>query len=59
MSRLSDSTRRVLTLAALSVPALAIAAGADLLAVINDLFSAPDIAARATAYQRLFEEAQS
>ena len=36
-----------------------IAAGADLLAVINDLFSAPDIAARATAYQRLFEEAQS
>jgi len=30
MSRLSDSTRRVLTLAALSVPALAIAAGADL-----------------------------
>jgi thiamine-phosphate pyrophosphorylase len=36
-----------------------IAAGADLLAVITDLFSAPDIAARATAYQRLFEEAQS
>lgn len=34
-----------------------IAAGADLLAVITDLFSAPDIAARATAYQRLFEEA--
>ncbi len=30
MSRFSDSTRRVLTLAALSVPALAIAAGADL-----------------------------
>ncbi len=30
MSRLSDTTRRVLTLAALSVPALALAAGADL-----------------------------
>jgi len=35
-----------------------IAAGADLLAVITDLFSAPDIAACATHYQRLFEEAQ-
>lgn len=34
-----------------------IAAGADLLAVITDLFTAPDIAARAAAYQRLFEEA--
>jgi len=34
-----------------------IAAGADLLAVITDLFGAPDIAARAAAYQRLFEEA--
>lgn len=33
-----------------------IAAGADLLAVITDLFSAPDIAARAAQYQRLFEE---
>jgi thiamine-phosphate pyrophosphorylase len=33
-----------------------IAAGAGLLAVITDLFSAPDIAARAAAYQRLFEE---
>lgn len=32
------------------------AAGADLLAVITDLFSAPDIAARAAQYQRLFEE---
>lgn len=31
-------------------------AGADLLAVITDLFAAPDIAARATAYQHLFEE---
>jgi thiamine-phosphate pyrophosphorylase len=33
-----------------------IAAGADLLAVITDLFGAPDIAARAAQYQRLFEE---
>jgi thiamine-phosphate pyrophosphorylase len=33
-----------------------IAAGADLLAVISDLFSAPDITARAAAYQHLFEE---
>ena len=33
-----------------------IAAGADLLAVITDLFDAPDIAARAAAYQHLFEE---
>jgi thiamine-phosphate pyrophosphorylase len=33
-----------------------IAAGADLLAVITDLFEAPDIAGRATAYQQLFEE---
>lgn len=36
-----------------------LAAGVDLLAVITDLFSAPDIEARAAAYQRLFEEAQS
>jgi len=35
-----------------------IAAGVALLAVITDLFSAPDIAARATQYQRLFERAQ-
>ena len=35
-----------------------VAAGADLLAVITDLFSAPDIAGRAACYQRLFEEAQ-
>lgn len=33
-----------------------VAAGAELLAVITDLFGAPDIAARAAAYQRLFEE---
>lgn len=33
-----------------------IAAGADLLAVITDLFSAPDIAARSAAYQNLFED---
>jgi thiamine-phosphate pyrophosphorylase len=32
-----------------------IEAGADLLAVISDLFDAPDIAARARAYQRLFQ----
>jgi len=36
-----------------------IAAGADLLAVITDLFSAPDISGRAAAYQRLFQEATS
>ena len=36
-----------------------IAAGADLLAVITDLFSAPDIAARAAAYQQLFKEAHA
>ena len=33
-----------------------IAAGADMLAVITDLFAAPDISARAQAYQQLFEE---
>ena len=33
-----------------------IAVGADLLAVISDLFNAPDITARAAAYQHLFEE---
>ncbi|MBW7902053.1 MAG: thiamine phosphate synthase [Rhodocyclaceae bacterium] len=33
-----------------------VAAGADLLAVITDLFAAPDVAGRAAAYQRLFEE---
>ena len=33
-----------------------IAAGADLLAVISDLFNAPDITARAAAYQNLFKE---
>ncbi|MFA7291717.1 MAG: thiamine phosphate synthase [Rhodocyclaceae bacterium] len=33
-----------------------IAAGADMLAVINDLFAAPDISAQAHAYQQLFEE---
>ena len=36
-----------------SAPAL-IAAGASLLAVISDLFDAPDIAARAAEYRRLF-----
>lgn len=33
-----------------------ITAGANLLAVITDLFSAPDITARAQAYQHLFKE---
>jgi len=33
-----------------------IAAGVDLLAVITDLFSAPDIAARAGQYQQLFAQ---
>lgn len=32
-----------------------VAAGADLLAVITDLFGAPDVTARARAYARLFE----
>ena len=40
-----------------NAPAL-IAAGADLLAVITDLFAAPDITGRALAYQRLFETSQ-
>lgn len=40
----------------LATAASLIAAGADSLAVITDLFSAPDIAARAAAYQHLFEE---
>lgn len=33
-----------------------IAAGADLLAVISDLFDAPDIARRADQYRKLFDE---
>ncbi|HSG76744.1 MAG TPA: thiamine phosphate synthase [Burkholderiales bacterium] len=33
-----------------------LAAGADAIAVISDLFDAPDIAARATQYGRLFDE---
>ena len=33
-----------------------LAAGADLLAVITDLFDAPDIAGRASTYQQLFKE---
>ncbi len=33
-----------------------LAAGADLLAVITDLFEAPDVTARASAYQQLFEK---
>lgn len=31
-------------------------AGADLLAVISDLFDAPDVAARAAAYRQLYEQ---
>ena len=34
-----------------------LAAGADCLAVISDLFDAPDVASRARAYGRLFEHA--
>jgi thiamine-phosphate pyrophosphorylase len=37
-----------------SAPAV-IAAGASLLAVVSDLFDAPDIAVRAAAYRRLFQ----
>jgi thiamine-phosphate pyrophosphorylase len=37
-----------------NAPAL-IAAGADLLAVISDLFDAPDIGARASRYRKLFQ----
>ncbi len=33
-----------------------LAAGADLLAVISDLFAAPDVTGRAAAYQHLFKE---
>lgn len=39
-------------------PAL-LTAGADLLAVISDLFSAPDVALRAAAYESLFAERKS
>jgi thiamine-phosphate pyrophosphorylase len=35
--------------------ATVIAAGADCLAVITDLFSAPDVGARARQYGRLFQ----
>jgi thiamine-phosphate pyrophosphorylase len=35
-----------------------IAAGAELLAVISDIFAAPDIRGRTTQFQRLFEEAR-
>ena len=57
-SRLSVASCAIGGITLANAPPL-IAAGADLLAVITDLFSAPDITARATAYQRLFEEAQS
>lgn len=39
--------------------AQAIAAGADALAVITALFEAPDVAASARSFQRLFEEAMT
>jgi len=42
-----------ITLAA--APAI-VAAGADMLAVITDLFGAPDIARRASGFQQLFQE---
>lgn len=54
-SALSASTCAIGGITLANAPPL-IAAGADLLAVITDLFGAPDIAARAAAYQRLFEE---
>ncbi|NTV68895.1 MAG: thiamine phosphate synthase [Azonexaceae bacterium] len=57
-SRLTVATCAIGGITLENAPPL-IAAGADLLAVITDLFSAPDITARAAAYQRLFEEAQS
>ena len=38
---------------------LAVSAGADCLAVIADLFGAPDIAGRAALYQTLFEKARA
>ena len=37
-----------------NAPAL-IAAGADLLAVVSDLFDAPDVGARAGDYRKLFQ----
>lgn len=54
-TRFSASTCAIGGITLDTAPAL-IAAGADLLAVITDLFSAPDIAARAAAYQSLFQE---
>jgi thiamine-phosphate pyrophosphorylase len=57
-SRLTVATCAIGGITLANAPPL-IAAGADLLAVITDLFSAPDITARAAAYQRLFEENQS
>lgn len=35
-----------------------LAAGADLLAVVSDLFEASDVSARAAAYQQLFEDSE-
>ena len=55
-SALSTATCAIGGITLANAPPL-IAAGADLLAVITDLFSAPDIADRAAQYQRLFERA--
>lgn len=57
-SRLTVKTCAIGGITLSNAPPL-IAAGADLLAVITDLFAAPDIAARAAQYQQLFEEIQS
>ena len=58
ITRLTASSCAIGGITLENAPAL-IVAGADLLAVITDLFGAPDITARAAAYQRLFEKANS
>ena len=55
-SRLTVATCAIGGITLANAPPL-IAAGADLLAVITDLFSAPDIAARAAQFQKPFERA--
>lgn len=57
-SRLTAASCAIGGITAEHAPPL-IEAGTDLLAVITDLFSAPDIEARARQYQRLFERAKS
>lgn len=54
-SRLTVATCAIGGITLENAPPL-IAAGADLIAVITDLFSAPDIASRAAQFQRLFEK---